>query len=82
MFLSCDPKQFGLRYSSMKEARLTLPELGFIIMTRAMPGAGFALLLADRLNRDQRKAVGVTLSLIGAITTIPSLVAVFRKPEA
>jgi hypothetical protein len=47
-----------------------------------MLGAGLALLLADRLNQDQRKAVGVTLSLVGVVTTIPSLVAVFRKPEA
>jgi hypothetical protein len=61
----------------MKEVQLTRPELGFIVITRAMLGAGIALLLADRLNTDQRKAVGVTLALIGAVTTIPAVLAVF-----
>jgi hypothetical protein len=46
-----------------------------------MLGAGIALLLADRLDKDQRKAVGVTLALIGAVTTIPALLAVFCKSE-
>ena len=65
----------------MKEVQLTKPELGFIVITRAMLGAGVALLLADRLNSDQRKAVGVTLSLIGAVTTIPAVLAVCAKPH-
>ena len=65
----------------MKEVQLTRPELGFIVVTRAMLGAGIALLLADRLDKDQRKAVGVTLALIGAVTTIPAILAVFAKCE-
>jgi hypothetical protein len=65
----------------MNEVQITRPELGFIVITRAMLGAGVALLLADRLSRDQRKAVGVTLSLIGAVTTIPAVLAVFAKSE-
>lgn len=65
----------------MNEVQLSKPELGFIVITRAMLGAGVALLLADRLNPDQRKAVGVTLSLIGAVTTIPAFLAVFAKPQ-
>ena len=65
----------------MKEVQLTRPELGFIVITRAMLGAEIALLLADRLETDQRKAVGVTLALIGAVTTIPALLAVFAKRE-
>lgn len=65
----------------MSEIRLTRSELGFIVITRAMLGAGIALLLADRIDTDQRKAVGVTLALIGAVTTIPALFAVFAKPE-
>jgi hypothetical protein len=55
----------------MKETRLTLPELALIVGTRAMLGGGLALLLADRLNKEQRKAVGATLFLVGAVTTIP-----------
>ncbi len=55
----------------MKENRLTLPELGLIASTRAALGGGAALLLAERLDREQRKAVGWTLLLVGMVTTIP-----------
>jgi hypothetical protein len=55
----------------MKTTRLTIPELGLVAGTRAALGAGAALLLADRLNRGERRAVGWTLFLIGAVTTIP-----------
>jgi hypothetical protein len=55
----------------MRETRITLPELALIAGTRAALGAGLGLLLADRLAEDQRKAVGWTLLLIGALSTIP-----------
>ncbi len=55
----------------MKETRLTFPELGLIAGTRAALGGGVALLLADRLTKEQRKAVGWSLFLVGAVTTIP-----------
>ena len=60
----------------MKRSDLTLPEIGLIAGTRGMLGAGVALLLADRLSEDQRKAVGWTLFLVGAISTIPLAVEV------
>lgn len=63
----------------MKKAELTLPEIGLIAGTRAMLGAGAGLLLADRLNDDQRKAIGWTLLVIGAITTIPLAIEVLSK---
>ncbi len=63
----------------MKKAELTLPEIGLIAGTRAMGGAGIALLLADKLNEDQRKTIGWTLFLIGAISTIPLVIDVFSK---
>jgi hypothetical protein len=63
----------------MKETRLTIPELGLVAGTRAALGGGIALLLADRLNRDQRKAVGWTLFLVGAITTIPLVMLALGK---
>jgi hypothetical protein len=50
---------------------LTLPELGLIAATRAALGAGLGLLLADRLKRDQRRAVGWTLLAVGVLSTIP-----------
>jgi hypothetical protein len=58
----------------MKETRLIMPELGLIAGTRAALGGGVALLLADKLTKEQRKAVGWTLFLVGAITTIPLVI--------
>jgi hypothetical protein len=53
----------------VKEIQLSRPELAFIIATRAMIGDGIALLLADRLSAEQRKAVGSTLSAEVPATT-------------
>lgn len=63
----------------MKRSELTLPEPGLIAGTRAMPGAGAALLLADKLSADQRKAVGWTLLLVGAFSTVPLAMEVLGK---
>ena len=42
----------------MKKAELALPEIALNGGTRVLLGAGIALLLADRLGREQRTAVG------------------------
>ena len=63
----------------MKRAELTLPEIALIAGTRGMLGAGIALLLADRLNQGERKAVGWTLFLLGAISTVPLAIEVLGK---
>ncbi len=55
----------------MRETRITLPQLALVAGTRTALGAGLGLLLADRFARDQRKAIGWTLLLIGALTSIP-----------
>ena len=47
----------------MKETRLIMPALGLIAGTRAALGGGVAHLLADKLTKEQRKAVGWTLFL-------------------
>jgi len=65
----------------MKTIRLTFPELMLIAGTRALAGAGLALLLADKLNEQQRRAVGWTLFGVGAITTLPLLQEVKAKSE-
>lgn len=65
----------------MKKAELTLPEIALIAGTRGVLGAGIALLLADKLNEDQRKAAGWAMFLIGAISTIPLVINVFYKAE-
>lgn len=63
----------------MKKTELTLPELALIGGTRGLLGAGVALLLAGKLKEDQRKAIGWTLFLIGAISTIPLAIDVLSK---
>ena len=63
----------------MRETHLTLPELGLIGATRAALGLGLGFLLADRLPADQRRAVGWTLLLVGALTTIPLAFEVLGK---
>ena len=65
----------------MKTTELTMPELALIAGTRALLGAGLGLLLADRLNTDQRKAAGWTMFLIGAATTIPLAINVLNKRQ-
>ncbi len=55
----------------MRETAVTLPELAMVAGTRMAFGAGLGLLLADRFPEGQRRAVGWTLLLFGAISTIP-----------
>lgn len=68
----------------MKEVILGLPELAMVVGTRAMAGAGIGVLLSDKMKPEQRRAVGWTLVLIGALTTIPLAIRVFsnRRDEA
>jgi hypothetical protein len=65
----------------MKKAELTIPEIALIAGTRGMIGAGAGLLLADKLNDDQRRATGWTLLIIGAISTIPLAIGVLSKRQ-
>jgi hypothetical protein len=65
----------------MKKAELTLPQIALIAGTRGLLGAGAGLLLADKLNDDQRRAIGWTLLLIGAISTIPLAIEVMSKRQ-
>ena len=65
----------------MRRISLRVPEIGFIAGTRAALGAGIGLLLADRLNRRQRRKVGRVLLTIGVATTAPIIVKVVRKAK-
>ena len=53
------------------KTEVSFPELGLVAMTRAFFGAGIAFVIADRMDTHQRKAVGWTLTAVGALTTIP-----------
>ena len=66
----------------MKTVRLTLPEIALLAGTRAALGAGVGLLLGEKLNPEQRQAVGWTLLAVGLLTTIPLALEVFGKREA
>jgi hypothetical protein len=63
----------------MKKTELSLPEVALIAATRGMLGAGAALLLADKLNEDQRRAIGWTLLIVGAVSTVPLAIDVLSK---
>ena len=56
---------------------LNVPTFGFVVMTRALLGAGIGLLLSERLPAEWRRPVGLTLVMVGAATTIPAAMAVF-----
>lgn len=55
----------------MNERKLTVADLILIIGTRVALGIGIGLLLASRLNREQCKAAGLSLALVGGLSTIP-----------
>ena len=63
----------------MKNVELTMPEIALIGGTRALAGAGLALLLADRLDPERRRLVGWALLLVGALSTIPLAIDVLCK---
>lgn len=62
----------------MKTVVLALPTFGFIVATRAALAAGIGLLLANRIPESRRRTIGLTLVSIGAVTTIPAAMALFR----
>jgi hypothetical protein len=65
-----------------EERTIPLWELALIAATRGAIGFGAGLLLADRLKRDRRKAVGWSLFLAGLASTIPIAWHVFGKNQA
>jgi len=63
----------------MRERSLTIPEIGMIAGTRVALGAGIGLLLAEKAGAKRRGA-GWALLAVGALTTIPIIVNVLKKP--
>ena len=63
----------------MKTVTLTFPELFLLVGTRAMLGAGIALLLVRRLSDAQRETAGTLLTAIGVLTTVPLAFEVLGK---
>jgi hypothetical protein len=65
----------------MKKHEVTIPQIGLMVGTRAMLGAGIALLLSEKLTDEQRRAIGWTLVAVGALTTIPLVVQLLGDDE-
>jgi hypothetical protein len=65
----------------MKTVALSLPTLAFVVSTRAALAAGIGLLLSTRLTESRRRAVGLTLVALGAVTTIPAVKAIVSRRE-
>src|SRR5882762_6905217 len=55
----------------MLERKLTFADIILIAGTRVALGAGIGLLLSTKLSREQRKAAGIALAVVGGLTTIP-----------
>jgi hypothetical protein len=66
----------------MIQRSLTLPELLLIAGTRVALGIGIGLLLANRMNEDQRRGAGFALVAVGAGTTIPIAIGILGKKSA
>jgi hypothetical protein len=66
----------------MTERKLTIAEIILIAGTRVALGVGIGLLLSSRLSRDQRKAAGLALALVGGLTTIPLVLGVVGKKSS
>ena len=56
----------------MKEIPLTFPEIGLINGTRFVIGTGLGLLLSEQMDRNTRKAVGISLLAAGILFSIPA----------
>jgi len=65
----------------MRHRNVTLPELFLIAGTRVVLGAGLGLLIAEMLDREQRRAAGWSLFLVGALSTIPLAAEVLGKGD-
>jgi len=63
----------------MRKSVLTIPEIALIGFTRVALGAGLALLLGEKLDRKERRAVGWSLFLVGVLTTAPLVLDVLDK---
>ncbi len=65
----------------MSERAFTIPEIMLIAATRVALGAGLGLLIAGKLSPDTRKGAGWALLAFGAVSSIPLLIDVARKPR-
>jgi hypothetical protein len=63
----------------MREIDVTLPEMAIIAGSRAVLGVGIGLLLAEHLPQVERRTLGWSLLLVGAVITVPLALEVAGK---
>lgn len=63
----------------MMERKLTVTEIMLIAGTRVALGIGIGLLFSTKLNKDQCRAAGWALAVVGGLTTIPLALGVIGK---
>ena len=67
----------------MRNVDVSIPEVAFVAMTRALAGVGVGMLAADLVRPEARKVIAWTLIGIGALTTLPiaaTLIGRVRRP--
>ena len=62
-----------------QKTQMSLPELALLAGTRVLVGGGLGLLLSQRLESRSRKAIGWSLFLVGALSTIPLALDIFGE---
>ena len=63
----------------MRHLVVGLPAFGFVIGTRIALAFGIGLLVANKLSETRRRAVGLALVAVGAVTTVPAAMLVARN---
>jgi hypothetical protein len=63
----------------MKTIKLKAPLIGAIAGTRAALGFGAGLLLGARMRDTKRRRLGWTMVGVGAATTVPLMMAMWRR---
>jgi hypothetical protein len=63
----------------MVEKKVSIAELILIAGTRVALGVGIGLLVSSRLSKEQRRAAGLSLALVGVLTTIPLAIHIMGK---
>jgi hypothetical protein len=66
----------------MREATLTLPQIGLIAVTRVALGVGIGLLLGRKLDPHERRGAGWALVTVGAVTTFPLIATVLHASSS
>ena len=72
-------EQQGEAMGIARKRELSIPEIALIAVTRGAIGFGAGLLLAGKFSKEWRKAVGWSLFLIGAASTVPIAIHVFGE---